>query len=251
MVRPDMSPSRRVRFGIVCFFLGTAEARAGMPSVTLADLRTATRTGLTDLGQQRLEVISFFLLVLIGCAWLVQRVWNSMRKEFPILPRLSFARAVGVIVLWGLLFVLVLTMISGARELMTPGAWEKVGLTYRLVPENPPIAAQITARVESIESLRKRLQSWESGRDKADGPAALPDIWLRVDGVEGGRYIYVPAKPIIRDDRHGFDSDTRIWAYESESVGSERLVLLRDGETQWMPPAEIARCLKAAERALP
>ena len=76
-----------------------------MPSVTLADLRTATRTGLTDLGRQRLEVISFFLLVLIGCAWLVQRVWNSMRKEFPILPRLSFPRAVGVIVLWGLLFV--------------------------------------------------------------------------------------------------------------------------------------------------
>jgi hypothetical protein len=172
-------------------------------------------------------------------------------KEIPILPRLSFPRAVGVIVLWGLLFVLILTMISGARELMTPGAREKVGLTYRLVPENPPIAAQITARVESIESLRKRLQSWESGRDKADGPAALPDIWLRVDGVEGGRYVYVPAKPIIRDNRHDFDSDTRIWAYESESVGSERLVLLRSGAVQWMPPPEIARCLKAAERALP
>jgi hypothetical protein len=91
-----------------------------MPSVTLAALRTATQAGLTELGQQRLEVISFFLLVLIGCAWLVQRVWNSMRKELPVLPRLSFPRAVGVIVLWGLLFVLILTMISGARELMTP-----------------------------------------------------------------------------------------------------------------------------------
>jgi hypothetical protein len=222
-----------------------------MPSVTLADLRTATRTGLTDLAQQRLEVISFFLLVLIGCAWLVQRVWNSMRKEFPILPRLSFPRAVGVIVLWGLLFVLVLTMISGARELMTHGAWEKVGLTYRLVPQNPPVATQITARVESIERLRERLQSWESGRGGADGPAALPDLWLRVDGIEGGRYVYVPAKPIIQDEPNSYNPDTRIWAYESESVGSDRLVLLRDGVVKWMPPAEIARCLKAEQKVSP
>jgi hypothetical protein len=222
-----------------------------MPSVTLADLRTAMRSGLTEPGRQRLEVISFFLLVLIGCAWLVQRVWNSMRREFPILPRLSFPRAVGVIVLWGLLFVLVLTMISGARELMTPGAWEKVGLTYRLVPENPPVAAQISARVESIQRLGERLQSWESGRGGADGPAALPDEWLRVEGVDGGRYVYVPAKQIIRDDPFGFDSDDRIWVHESESVGPERLVLLRNGVVQWMPPEEIARRLKAEERALP
>ena len=209
------------------------------------DLRNAV------LGRQRLEVISFFLLVLIGCAWLVQWVWNSMRRDFPILPRLSFPRAVAVIVLWGLLFVLVLTMISGARELMTPGAWEKVGLTYRLVRENPPVAAQISARVESIQRLGERLQSWESERRRADGPAALPDKWLRVDGVEGGRYVYVPAKLIIRDDPDGVDFDTRIWVYESESVGPERLVLLRNGVVQWMPPAEIARRLKAGERASP
>jgi hypothetical protein len=246
-----MSLFRRVRVAIVCLFLGTAEAKAGMPSVTLADLRTAMRTGLNEVGRQRLEVISFFLLVLFGCAWLVQRVWNSMRKEFPILPRLSFPRAGGVIVLWGLLFVLVLTMISGARELMTPGAWEKVGLTYRLVPENPPVAAQISARVESIQRLGERLQSWESGRGREDGPAALPDEWLRVDGVEGGRYVYVPAKRIIRDNPDGFDSDDRIWVYESESVGPERLVLLRHGVVQWMPPDEIARRLKAEERASP
>ncbi len=246
-----MSPRRCIRAAIVCVVLGTAEAKAGMPSVTLADLRTAMRTGLTEVGRQRLEVISFFLLVLIGCAWLVQRVWNSMRREFLVLPRLSFPRAVGVIVLWGLLFVLVLTMISGARELMTPGAWEKVGLTYRLVPENPPVAAQISARVESIQRLGERLQSWESGRGRADGPGALPDEWLRVDGVEGGRYVHVPAKLIIRDDPYGFDSDTRIWVYGSESVGPERLVLLRNGVVQWMPPAEIARRLNTEERASP
>lgn len=41
----------------------------------------------------------------------------------------------GLVVLWGLLFIVVLAMISGARELMTPGAWEKQGATYRLAGE--------------------------------------------------------------------------------------------------------------------
>jgi hypothetical protein len=41
------------------------------------------------------------------------------------------------VTLWGLLFLLILTMISGARELMTPGAWEKHGSTYRLKDERP------------------------------------------------------------------------------------------------------------------
>ena len=40
------------------------------------------------------------------------------------------------VVLWGLLFMLVLTMISGARELLTPGAWEKKGATYQLKAGN-------------------------------------------------------------------------------------------------------------------
>ena len=94
---------------------------AGMPSF-----------GLTDIAHMRLETISFFLLVLVLSAWGVQKLWNGLTKDFPKLPRMSYARAVGVICLWGLLFVLILTMISGARELMTPGAWEKHGATYKL-----------------------------------------------------------------------------------------------------------------------
>jgi hypothetical protein len=130
-------------------------ACAGMPSFTLADvpraIRTVAQTGLTDLARQRLEVISFFLLGLLICAAVIRWVWNGLRKDFAVLPRLSYARALGIIVLCGLLFVLVLTMISGARELMTPGAWEKKGLTYRLVqPPIPPVEAEITARYEAI-----------------------------------------------------------------------------------------------------
>ena len=96
-------------------------AVAGMPSFSL-----------TDVAQLRLEVISFFLLGLLLSACVVMAVWNSLQRDFAWLPRLSFSKACGVVVLWGLLFVVVLTMISGARELMTPGAWEKEGATYKL-----------------------------------------------------------------------------------------------------------------------
>jgi hypothetical protein len=89
-------------------------ARAGMPSVNLADV-----------ARMRVQTISFFLAGLLLSSWVVQLLWNYLRRDFTALPRLTYGKALGVVVLWGLLFVLVLTMISGARELMTPGAWEK------------------------------------------------------------------------------------------------------------------------------
>jgi hypothetical protein len=102
-------------------FLAPGLALAGMPSVSL-----------TDVARLRVEVISFFLMGLLLSAGVVMLVWNGLARDFVWLPRLNFARACGVVVLWGLLFVMVLTMISGARELMTPGAWEKQGVTYKL-----------------------------------------------------------------------------------------------------------------------
>ena len=95
----------------------------------LAGMSTFT---LTDLARMRIDAISFFLLVLLLSAWGVQRLWNALAKDFVRLPTMSYKRALGVITLWGFLFVLVLTMISGARELLTPGAWEKNGATYKL-----------------------------------------------------------------------------------------------------------------------
>jgi hypothetical protein len=87
---------------------------------------------LTDVARLRIEVISFFLVVLLASAGLIQLVWNGLRASFVRLPRLSYPKSVGLVALWGLLFVVVLAMISGARELMTPGAWDRRGATYRL-----------------------------------------------------------------------------------------------------------------------
>ena len=106
---------------------------AGMPSIRL-----------TDVARLRLEAISFFLLVFVLAVVGVWGLWKVVRRDFPSLPRLSFVGALGVVTLWGLLFVLVLTMISGARELMTPRAWEQRGYTYQIAEPPSPAATEPT-----------------------------------------------------------------------------------------------------------
>jgi hypothetical protein len=228
-------------------------AAAGMPSVTPADIpraiRTVTQTGLSEIARQRLEVLSFFLLGLLSCAAVIRWVWNSLRKDFPILPRLSYARALGIIVLWGLLFVLVLTMISGARELMTPGAWEKKGLTYRLVSPSPPppIEVEITARVESLLRLGDRLVGYAEGHGGTfptpEQSGEVVDSLWRVPSPPGGRYIYMGGR-MANWEAGRWPSPL---AYEPESVGPDRLVLMTDGSVQWMPASEIERVLSSRE----
>ena len=110
---------------LLAILLSTNPAMAGMPYPPT----------LTDLSQLRVEAISFFLFILLASAGLVRLLWNGLRSSFPRLPRLSYVRSIALVMLWGLLFIVVLAMISGARELMTPGAWEKQGATYRLTGE--------------------------------------------------------------------------------------------------------------------
>src|SRR5262245_64725299 len=112
-------------------------AFAGMPSFTL-----------TDAASMRLQSISFFLVVFFVSALIIRWIWNALRADFPKLPRLSYVKSLGLVGLWGLLFLLVLTMISGARELMTPGAWKKDGLTYTLDDGTKPVAERPASPTE-------------------------------------------------------------------------------------------------------
>ena len=48
------------------------QACAGMPMVLLSDL-----------ARMRFQTISFFLLVLLGCSWIIQRIWNCAATRFP------------------------------------------------------------------------------------------------------------------------------------------------------------------------
>lgn len=107
---------------------------AGMPSI-LPD-SWEFETSLNQVILQRLDAISFFVAVFLFSTWGVQGLWNYLARDWQALPRITFARAFSLVLLMGMLFAVVLTMISGARELMTPGAWEKVGWTYKL--SQPP-----------------------------------------------------------------------------------------------------------------
>ena len=205
-----------------------------MPSITL-----------TDVARLRLQGISFFLLGLLLSAGVVMAVWNFLARDFPKLPRLSYLKACGVVVLWGLLFVVVLTMISGARELLTPGAWEKAGLTYQLK--------------EDDEAARQRLAAqWRDRHAQLSGPLwlALSEHALRHDGnfpsraddlaadravwdvpaIPGTRYVYVPGRT-----RSGPPLPL---AYEPEVFDGKHFVLLTSGRIEELPFGEIRRLCK-------
>jgi hypothetical protein len=130
----------RTTLATIVALVATGAVQAGMPSFT-AEQVGGTVYYLTENTTRGVQNLSFFLAGLLLSAWIVQRIWNGLRVDFTRLPRLSFSKALGIVGLWGVLFVLVLTMISGTRELMTPGAWKRQGATYRLADPPPDTAS--------------------------------------------------------------------------------------------------------------
>jgi hypothetical protein len=215
-------------------------ATAGMPSLTL-----------TDIARMRIETISFFLACLLLSAWAVKVIWNSLRSDFPRLPWLSYRTAIGIVALWGLLFVLVLTMISGARELMTPGAWKKVGVTYSLPTDSlskpPANSSNIDHKVRVAHLKRLREALWRSAdAHNGDLPpttsfADVPEDLWRVPDPSEMRYIYVGGQ------RRG--TSLSVVAYEPDIFDAEVNVLLANGEIRTMTVSDLRRALEAdAER---
>ncbi len=227
--------------------LVTGVAWAGMPYFPLTELSTMFEhervLGLTRLTRERLETVSFFLLGLFGSAAVIWGIWNGLRSDFPALPRLSFGKAVGLVVLWGLLFVLVLTMISGARELMTPGAWQRKGFTYTLTPEPPPPQPE-PAEVRRREGMKRLWELLKARTDQGRYPrrGAIPEDAWNVPGLAGQSYVYVEGR---KEDDEGLDD---ILACEPESAGYFRFVLTTGGYVRLMPGKWIARELEPAER---
>jgi len=143
--------------------------------------------------------------------------------------------------LWGLLFVLVLTMISGARKLMTPGAWEKKGATHQLVDEDK--TKKLQERKDQLAKLKDALWRYADANagkfpPSASEPSIAVGVWLVPYPTEA-RYLYVPG---VRGN------DKMPLAFEPELFGAERLVLCVDGEIRTMASDEIAKALPAEKR---
>ena len=143
-----MRPSNRPAFAFLLVVIQASAVHAGMPSPLPIEVPRVFQLSTPAL--ERFQTLSFFLLVFAVCAATVMFLWNYLQRDFPRLPRLTFGRAAAGVFLWGLLFVIVLTMISGARELMTPRAWEQRGYTYQIA--EPPSAAVESTTVSSQEA---------------------------------------------------------------------------------------------------
>jgi hypothetical protein len=206
-------------------------ALAGMPSFKL-----------TDLAEQRVQAISFFLLIFLLVTLAVRALWNRVQKDVPRLPRLSFKAALGVVFLWGLALQLVLSMIAGGRELMTPGAWQKQGVTYQLqatvLPGDKDLVLQ--ARRQRLEELRTALWAYAAQHESAfpanEFEPGIPQERWRVLGDSGMHFIYVSGLTA--------DKGAMPLAYEPGLFGSERWVLFTDGEIRKLPLKSIHAALE-------
>jgi len=215
---------RTLRLALCFCCLMPDTVQAGMPSVSLE---------LTNFAQLRLQSISFFLMVLLSSALILKICWNLLAKDFPKLSRISYKGALGVSVLWGLMFLIVLTMISGARELLAHGVWEKNGRTDRLVETEVPDDAQpggssipLAERRQKLGELRSALfmhVAMHEGKfpQQADEAVFADEFWLQPGdllaryGFVDGKKKVVPPEPL---------------AFEQAVYGdNQQLILFTDG----------------------
>lgn len=190
---------------------------AGMPSFTL-----------NDVAEMRIVTISFFLLVALISTWLLKTLWNVLSRDFSALPTIRFKHALAIFTVSGLFLYVVLTMISGARELMTPGAWEKDGATYQL-SKSADTPAESTRRL-ALQNLSTHLQAYADQHDgslppKRFAPGTPRAIWIAADGL-GVPFDYFAFGKL------GDSEGERIIACEPSSVGQQRLVLFGDGRIE-------------------
>ncbi len=220
-----MNPMRR---SIVFLLILATETcvHAGMPSPTWT---------VSKVGEMRFQSISFFLLGIVLSAFIVRWLWNSLRRDFPNLPFLSTRSSLGLVALWGAAFVLVLTMISGARELMTPGAWKQSGATYSLAENRPGQTSeetrnatedQFVIRRRKLESLRFALWDFalnHGGRFPTFEERSVIDLqfWQSPDASRMEyRYVSAAHSPAV----------PQVLAMEPDIFGDVRLALLTSGE---------------------
>lgn len=172
---------------------------AGMPNIELSDI-----------GKLRADSLSFFLVIFLVSAAGVRWLWNRLTRDFPQLPQITYKTALSATFLWGLLFLLVLTMISGARELLTPGAWKKTGVTYTLndpqtlLPDGP-MQSERQWRLELLRSLLWTYAASHDGQfpDSIETSGIASELWKQPGnmnvryGYHGGLKLSDASSPLI------------------------------------------------------
>jgi hypothetical protein len=215
--------------------LSSGPGVAGMPSPLPSDPETYWR--LSESVSFGLQSISLFAVLFIVCGLVLQWLWNYLQRGFPFLPRLTICRAMALVLLWGALFIVVLTMISGARELMTPGAWVKQGFTYKLdQSERYPLLSAEQKRRRHFEELRTALWQFAATHKgmfpREDETAAIAgDLW-EIPGGGGLRYQFISGSSA--------GPEASLLAYEPDLGNRVRLVLKTNGDIIEMTTEQFA-----------
>lgn len=216
----------------VAMFLLPSPLFAGMPSYSL-----------TDVARMRIQELSFFLLVLLLCSFGVKVIWNLFSRDFPKLPRLRYPQALALTALLGLVALLILSMISGARELLTPGAWRRQGSTHVLSE-----TGAMTKRQQAIESLRHALWKFSAAHEgkfpEFDFSPEVPETAWRAGDEFGSRFIY--ERGLARQKSDETKAGTLL-ASEPENLPEPRFVLLASGEIELWPGDKISTARRSSQ----
>lgn len=193
---------------------------------------------LSEVAEARLEVISFFTVGYLLLAWAVKGLWNILTKTFESLPKLTYRAALSLMLVSGLLMYVILTMISGARELMTPGAWERQGIGYQL--RDAPAQTDQGRRQTSMEELKSALWTFAQEHDGTFpagvfDPAFPRSRWIHPMG--NAYFCYLPPTETSSPSR-------KILVYEPATAGPKRYVLLSDGSIELWKENRLNTALK-------
>lgn len=220
---PFRGANQSAGYAFLGLFATAAPASAGMTVYVL-----------TDVVRWRIEDLSFFIAVLLLAALGVRILWNYLARDFTWLPRLNYRKAFSLTCLLGLAMVLVLLMIAGARELLTPGAWARQGSHYR-----PSDLGNMEMRQQSLEGLRAALLQYAHAHQAQFPPhdfvPELPAKLWQAPDTAGTRYIYVSGLSLTHSNQ--------VLACEPRTFGNERLALFANGKIEKLSQADLYRLL--------
>lgn len=203
--------------GLFCFvavLLCSQAVQAGMPMPVL------TRSGTDRL--IGMSTALFILMVIVAIP--IRLCWNALfvpiktDENEPTAKPLSYPQALGVTFLGGCLFLLVLVMIAGSRELLSPGAWIPDGaMSKTLYSVERERIAQSTGtdgqrgidllRRDAVVRLRDALMLYIKEHDgrlpDSIEQSGFGDLWL-IPFAAGIQYEYFPTEtelPLVREPK--------------------------------------------------
>ena len=153
----------------------------------------------------------------------------------------ALKHAFSLLLVCSLFLYVVLTMISGARELMTPGAWVTTGATYQLAtPDRDGKQWLDSARRIALEDLRDALWQYAEHHHgnlppHKEDEAISPKLWLGIN-PEAGQFAYIAGgKP---------GKSSEIVVYEPDAYGGQRFALLLDGTVLRLDASDLRKRLR-------